>query len=408
MKTADDLVAHGREAEADAVDPAPSRLPFVSVDDHVIEPRDLWLNRLPSKYLDVAPRLLDTDGVEMWHFDGKTFPLNGFTLAKDVDPSMHLDAYTIEAQAHKRMRPGCYSVPERLADMDTDGVLASLCFSSWIRFTGQVLSNAKDKELGLLCIQAYNDWMIEEWCGAAPSRLIPLCIVPLWDPELGAREVERVAAKGARGISFSEGPAALGYPSLHDPDQHWAPLFDTVSEADLPLCAHVGTASTTVGPGWVGDDAPQHVLVMLMPLNAQIAMIDWLLSGVFVHHPKLKLVLSEGGIGWIPYTLERADYTWRHRHWRDSILTEAPSSYFRDHIYGCFIDDVHGVKSLDSIGVDNVMMESDYPHSDSTWPHSSEIAARTLADVDDETRYKLTIGNASRLFRFTPGELGSR
>ena len=399
-------LATDREERGADAEVAPARLPFISVDDHVIEPRDLWLDRLPAKYRDVGPRLIDTDGIEQWHFDGQVYPLNGFTLAKDVDPSMHLDAYTIEASAHKRMRPGCYSVPERLADMDTDGVLASLCFPSFVRFCGQVLSNATDKDLGLACIQAYNDWMIEEWCGAAPGRLIPLCLVPLWDPQLAAREIARVASRGARGISFSESPAALGYPSLHDPDQHWAPVFDAVSDADIPLCTHVGSSSFTLGQESVGADAPQQIKLMLINLNSQIAMIDWLLSGVFVRHPKLKLVVSEGGIGWMPYTLERADYTWNHRHWANTLLTDAPSTYFAGHIYGCFIDDLAGVETLHHMGADNVMLESDYPHSDSLWPHSSEVAARTLALVDDETRHKIAVGNAMRVFKFTPDGLG--
>ena len=395
-------------AKPESTSATPARLPFISVDDHLIEPANIWVDRLPAKYRDIGPRLVENEEGGAWHFEGKVYPIKaGFTLSKEVDPSMHVGALSAAASAYKRMRPGCYSQPDRLADMDIDGVIASMCFPSFPKFTGQRFSDAKDKELGLLCIQAYNDWMIDEWCGGAPGRFIPLCLIPMWDTKLATQEIARVADKGARAISFLESPASYGYPSLHDADQYWAPVFDAVSEADIPLCAHIASAAKSgVGPDMVGTDAPQTVNLLLMSLNPQITLIDWLLSGVFVRHPKLKLTLSEGGIGWIPYILERADFNWRHRVWGDTPLTDLPSTYFKDHVYGCFIDDVHGIESIEKIGADNVMLESDYPHSDSCWPHSSEIAASTLSRVDSETRHKIAVGNAMRLFNFTPAGFG--
>jgi predicted TIM-barrel fold metal-dependent hydrolase len=316
--------------------------------------------------------------------------------------------FSFEPMTYSEMRAGCYDPVARLEDMDTDGVVASLCFSSYSGFAGVRFVRGKDKELALLCVQVYNDWMIDEWCGAAPGRYIPLCMLPMWDVKLATAELERVAAKGAKAIAFNENPTRLGLPSIHDAGHYWDPVFEAATAADLPLCLHLGSSSSMAATV-TAPDAPGAVMVALSPITCQIACFDWLLSDNFVRHPQLKIALSEGGIGWVPYALERLDYTWeRQRHWSDLKLEKKPSEYFRDHIYGCFIDDKHGIANLDIIGVDNCMIESDYPHSDSTWPNTQKLAAERLAHLDAETQYKICRGNAERLFHFTPSGLGQR
>jgi predicted TIM-barrel fold metal-dependent hydrolase len=167
---------------------------------------------------------------------------------------------------------------------------------------------------------------------------------------------------------------------------------------------HMGSSSTKIR---TAPDAQDWIMIALGPLRSQVAMVDWLFSGQFVRHPKLKTAFAEGGIGWIPSMLERADNTWEHQGgWNESLLTEPPSAYFKDHVYGCFIDDVHGVENLGKIGEDNVMMESDYPHSDSAWPHSAELAAKHLVPLSDATKQKVTRGNAEKLFKFVPSGIG--
>jgi predicted TIM-barrel fold metal-dependent hydrolase len=292
--------------------------------------------------------------------------------------------------------------------MDLDGVLGSVSFPSFPRFSGQLFSiDGQDKELALACIAGYNDWMVEAWAGAAPGRLIPLCLIPLWDPALAVAEMTRAAEKGARAICFSENPSYLGLPSIHDKDGYWEPVFSAAEDLDLPLCMHIGSSSRGIGP--TAPDAPESISVGLAPFSCMPALMDWLLSGVLLRHPGLKIVLSEGGIGWIPYVLERTDYTWEHQGaWTHTPIKEPPSHYFKHHFYGCFIDDKHGVHCLDEIGPDNVMMESDYPHSDSTWPNTIKVAKEMLEGVDAATVRKLTTDNAKRVFRFEPSGIGRR
>ncbi len=293
--------------------------------------------------------------------------------------------------------------------MDADGVLASLCFPTIPRYCGQTFLEANDRELALSCLRAYNDWMVEDWAGGAPGRFIPLVIAPLWDPVLASDEVRRCAAMGAKAVAFSENPAKLGLPSIHDRGGYWHPFLDAVNETGLPLCIHFGSSSMVPN---TSDDAPIYVSSLLSPVNLIYATADWLFSHQLERYPNLKICLSEGGIGWMPYILERADYIIDHMPWArryepydysgteyDNLGPEqSPAELFREHIFGCFIDDKIGIKNLDAIGIDNVMIETDYPHGDGTFPNSRANAHRLLGHLDDESRYKIMQGNARRVF----------
>jgi predicted TIM-barrel fold metal-dependent hydrolase len=237
--------------------------------------------------------------------------------------------------------------------------------------------------------------MVDEWCGDSGGRLIPLIIIPLWDAELAAKEVRRNAARGCRAVCFSEIPPHLGLPSIHSGE--WEPFFQACEETGTVVCMHIGSSSKM--PATSGD-APTGVAAALSFNNAMASLCDWLFSGVLVKHPKLKLAYSEGQIGWLPYCLERVDDVWReHRAWANTqeLVPEPPSTYFRRQIYGCFFRDQHGLNSLDAIGVDNVTFETDYPHTDSTWPETKQVAEKMMADLDDDVVYKIVRGNAIRM-----------
>jgi predicted TIM-barrel fold metal-dependent hydrolase len=282
--------------------------------------------------------------------------------------------------------------------MDLNHIEAALCFPTFPRFCGQTFTEAKDRELGLLCVQAYNDWMVEEWCGDSGGRLIPLCLIPLWDAEMAAAEVRRNADRGVRAVCFSEIPPFLGLPSVHDPGHYWDPFFRACAETSTIVNMHIGSSSKMPS---TSADAPPAVGSTLTHTNATFSLVDFLFSGVFVRIPELKVAYSEGQIGWIPYILERADRVWEdNRGWGGvaDIVPEKPSSYFADHVWGCFFDDAHGLKSVDEIGEDNITYESDYPHSDSTWPRTRQIAEEQMADLTDAQRRKIVRGNAITLF----------
>jgi len=393
---------------------------LVSVDDHVLEPAHVWQRYVPAKYRDDAPRLVNDDTGEYWLYQGKKIYSSGLSAvagkeSKDFSP---------ENLSYRDMRQGCYDPVARLADMDEAGILASLCFPTFPRFCGQTFYEGADKELGLVCVQAYNDWMVEEWCGSAPGRYIPLVLIPLWDPQAAAREIERCAARGVHAVAFSENPAPLGLPTIHDPGRYWDPVFAAAADNGVVVCMHVGSSSQIPK---ISDDAPFMANLAWGAVRTSGTMLAWLFSGVFQRFPSLKIALSEGNVGWIPYFLERAEQVVdKQRYWvqRGINLDVTPTGgakvetgravnqeidfdhfdvrqTFRDHIFGCFIDDIAGIRNIDLIGEDNVMIETDYPHSDSTWPHSIKMAHERLAHLPEPLQYKILRGNAERLYSFT-------
>jgi predicted TIM-barrel fold metal-dependent hydrolase len=386
---------------------------IISVDDHVIEPATVWSDRLPKKYVDVGPRNVRLPIKEMtfiggkftavpgdvgdpgapvdwWFYEDLRRPLTRLDTAVGFDR----DQITLTGITYEEMRQGSYLLAERLADMDENHVEASMCFPTFPRFCGQTFSEASDKELALLCVKAYNDWMVEEWCGQSGGRLIPLIIVPLWDPVLAAAEVRRNAERGVHAVCFSEIPPNLGLPSIHDANGHWLPFLEACNETEMTINMHIGSGSKMPS---TGPDSPAAVGSTLTFANCCFSMVDWLMSGHFTTFPKLKVAYAEGQIGWIPYILERADTVWSENRGWGGIADKVPvppSELFRDHVYGCFFDDAHGLKCLDEIGVDNVTYETDYPHSDSTWPHSLKILEEQTAGLSDEVIYKIARGNA--------------
>jgi predicted TIM-barrel fold metal-dependent hydrolase len=385
---------------------------IVSVDDHVVEPPHLWQKWLPEKLRDRGPRIerhglgelkfvggtsyqvtFDESGpqADCWVYEDLVVPHKRHVAAVGFER----DDMSLSPITYDEMRPGCYDPTERLADMDINWVEASLSFPTFPRFCGQTFLEAKDRELALACVYAYNDWMHEEWCGDSGGRLIPLPIIPLWDADLAAAEVRRNAVRGAHAVCFSEIPPNLGLPSVHT--GYWDPFFAACAETQTVVCMHIGSSSKMPA---TSSDAPAAVQATLSFGNAMGSLADFLFSGVLVRFPELRIAYSEGQIGWIPYILERADDVWlEHRAWggvRD-IVPEPPSTYYYRQVYGCFFRDHHGIVSLDAVGEDNTTFETDYPHTDSTWPHTKEVAEKMFTGLDDSVIYKLVRGNAIRM-----------
>jgi tryptophan-rich sensory protein len=214
-----------------------------------------------------------------------------------------------------------------------------------------------------------------------------------------ADEVRRVAKKGCHAMSFSEDPTAHGYPSLHDP--HWDPFWKACSDEGTVVCIHIGSGA---GMAFTSMDSPVDVMITVQPIKIVSCAADLLWSPVLRRFPKLRFALSEGGIGWIPYFLERADYVYKHHHrWtHQDFGAKKPSDIFREHIVTCFIDDDAGVKNRHLIGMDTLTWECDYPHSDSTWPHSPEKLWRSLKDLPKQEVDQITHLNVMRHFQYDP------
>jgi predicted TIM-barrel fold metal-dependent hydrolase len=397
---------------------------MISVDDHVIEPPDVWQSRLPARFAPEGPRVVSCGRGEAWLFEGKTYPVNGKSAVAGLPQS----EWRMGPVPFAELPAAAYEPRAREQAMLSDGVVGSLLFPTFPRFCGQLFSEAADKDLGLACIRAYNDWMIDEWCGSVPGRFIPMVIIPLWDPERAAAEIRRGAARGARAVAFSENPVRLGFPSIHDRSRYWDPVFAAADEAELPLCAHLGSSSqlTITAP-----DAPPVITPTLPFVNSMSCLADWMFSGHFQRYPSLRLCLSEGGIGWIPVYLHRVARVVESQAEPllrveasgltiDDVMAAAaedlapvpaellartlidPYEMFAQHVYGCFIDDPVGLRLLEFLPVDNIMIETDYPHPDSSFPHSRQMAAAALAELSPDAQSKILRDNAQRLFRFTP------
>jgi predicted TIM-barrel fold metal-dependent hydrolase len=369
---------------------------LVSVDDHVVEPPDMFEGRVPAKYVDIAPRVVRMDdGSDVWAYDGREIPNIGLNAVA----GRPLEEYGMEPTAFDEIREGCYDVHRRVRDMDVNGVLASMCFSSFPNLCGQLFSRSSDLDAGLAILRAYNDWHVDAWCGAYPGRFIPLGLPPIWDPNLMADEVHRLAAKGCHAISFSENPAKLRLPSFHS--DHWDPFWSACVDEGTIVCLHIGSSSTLAV---TADDAPIDVLISLQPVNIVQAAADLLWSPVLRKFRDLRVALSEGGIGWIPYFFDRVDwiYTRHHRWTGQDFGDQLPSQFFRERFVTCFIDDPSGIPNRHRVGIDTITWECDYPHSDTTWPTSPEYLMKSLDGVPDDEIDKITYQNACRHFRFDP------
>ena len=370
----------------------PDDAKIISVDDHVIEHPRVWLDRVPAKYADVAPRIVKLpDGNDTWLYEGR----QSGNFALNAVAGKHPREFGMDPRSYDDMLPGCHNIEDRIKDMDIEGTWAQLCFPNFGGFAGSTFYAAKDKDFAKLCISAYNDFILDEWSAAAPDRFIPMVMVPFWDVAASVAEVERTAAKGAKAITFTEAPHRPGLPSFHG--DHWDPFLAAAQDADMPLCLHFGSG----GAPAVAPDANFAVAIALFGMNSQFTTVDMLLSPVFHNFPRLRVALSEGGIGWIPYVLERVDYTWeRHRFYTGVNPDVLPSELFRDHIFGCFIVDNAGIEERGLIGVDNIMFEGDYPHSDSNFPASRKKLADVLFEVPDDEARKIAEDNARRVFNF--------
>ena len=369
---------------------------LVSVDDHVVEPPNMFDGRVPAKWKDRAPRVVHKEnGTDVWSYEGNEIPNVGLNAVVGRPP----EEYGIEPTSFDEMRPGCYDIQERIRDMNVNGVLGSMCFPSFVQFCGQLFARTEDKDLALAMLQAYNDWHVDEWCGAYPGRFIPLSIPAIWDPAIMAAEVRRVAAKGCHAVTFSENPSKLGWPSFHS--DHWDPFWTACADLGTVVCMHIGSSSEIVVPS---PDSPFDVLITLSPMNIVQCAADLLFSPVLRKYPSLRLALSEGGIGWIPYFLERVDYVYaHHKAWTGQDFGDMlPSQVFKERIITCFIDDAFGVESRKYLNVDNVCWECDYPHSDSTWPTAPETAMKYLEGVPDADVNKITHENTLRLYQYDP------
>jgi predicted TIM-barrel fold metal-dependent hydrolase len=370
---------------------------IISVDDHISEPPDLFKNHLSGADLESAPKMLsDKNGKDFWTYQGQNFPSVGLNAVV----GRPFEEYGMEPTSLDQLRAGCYDVHARIGDMDVNGIAASVNFGSVFDFAGGRLHRVPDRKLATTHLRAYNDWHIDEWCGAYPGRFIPCAILPTWDMDATVAEIARIAAKGCTTVTVSENPTAQGLPSIHN--EYWTPFWKAINDHDITLALHIGSGNPAPHASM---ETPIEAWISTMPMSINVAAADWLNLKALHDYPAMRIALSEGGIGWVPYFTERADFSnWRHKAWTHSLYQGdmKPSDMFKRHFLNCFIDDAFGLQNVQFIGEDNIAYECDYPHSDTLWPEVPEYLWRSLKHLTDAQIDKITHGNAMRWFRFDP------
>jgi predicted TIM-barrel fold metal-dependent hydrolase len=389
---------HGRQGTVTFIDePEPEVVfcPIISVDDHALEPADLFAGRLPAKFRSRAPFLgLGEDGAPWWEIEDARVPI----LLLNGAVGRPMNEWALVASRYEEFREGAWNPRARLLDMDLTGVWSSLCFGSVIfGFAGTRFSKMADPELGLACLKAYNDWMIDKWCAADRERFIPCQLPWLRDSEAAATEIYRNAERGFRAVSFSENPERLGFPEIYD--LFWDPFFRACEETETVVNLHVGSSGTTRIPS---TSSHESVSTALFPVNGIEALVDWTYSGILLRFPKLTIALSEAGVSWVPMALERLKRAYRRaagsgEGWPQDAPT--PEEIVVRNFVFTSIEDPSGFRMLDIIGEDKVMVETDYPHYDSTWPESQQMIRSEMVDLSKPVIRKLCYENAVRIYR---------
>jgi predicted TIM-barrel fold metal-dependent hydrolase len=368
------------------------RFKVFSVDDHIIEPADVWTSRVPEKFRESSPRVIEEGDREFWVYEGQ----RGMTMGMNAVAGLPRAQWSSEPARFSDMIPGCYTPADRARDLLSQGVLASVSFPTLPRFGGLLFETFKDKALADVCVRAWNDFVLDEWCPAGPEGFyVPMIICQLWDPELAAEEIRRCAGRGARALAFPEHPSPAGLPGFHD--DIWDPIWDASQETAMPVCLHIGSSghnpSLDPGAGFIPLAALGH-------MNGMLALTDLVLSPVCRRFPELTFVFSEAGVGWIPAVLERCDRMAERHEWTGVDRSVKPSEIFQRNMYSCMVEEPIGLSLYGLIGPDRILAETDYPHSDSTYPFVQRALEDVFGGIPDEVVEMVTHENAERVFNW--------
>ncbi len=367
-----------------------SDLQLISADSHMVEPPDLWSTRLDKAFRDRAPGfVMDPNGKKGLYFvcDGLEPRLMSSAFASGVSPE-ELLKYHQETTLENGRAGGWYPVA-RLDDMALDGVRAEVLYTS----VGFGLLGLLDEPYQVALFRAYNDWLAE-FCRHDPKRFAGLAMIPLLDVATGVEELKRSAKLGLKGALIMASPP----PGHSFISREYDPFWAEAEALNMPVSLH---ASAGHGPESKDKSRSRYQIKMCNPHEIQRSFIDIIFSGVLERYPGLKLVSAENDIGWIPHFLYSADYYFnKYRHYEPTELTMSPSAYWNRQVYATFMNDAVGIEMAHHVGEDTYMWASDYPHTQSTWPHSREIVEETFTTVSDEVRQKIICDNVAKLYDF--------
>jgi predicted TIM-barrel fold metal-dependent hydrolase len=368
-----------------------NEVPIISADSHVFEPVDLWEKRLDRKFRERGPRFVP-------EYQGKR---GTWFVCEGINPrSITSIAATGVAKEdlvkfrdvhHKDLRPGGWDPAARLEDQAIDGVSAEVLYATY----AMQLYCMPDAALQEAAFDAYNDWLAE-MCSAAPNRLVGLSLISVYDVDHAAKALEHWTKRGLRGAMISCVPPEGTEYSESRYDRFWA----TAEDLGVPVSIHTLTTSRTT-PYRFSRETRGAARYPESPMEVMLTLGEMLTSTLFDRYPRLKVVLAEADIGWLPWLLARADRGHERYALQNNIHTKLkPSEYFHRNVSASFIVDRVGVFNRGFIGVDNLMWSSDYPHTDSTWPRSRESIEHDFAGVSEADRVKMTCTNAAKLYGF--------
>lgn len=367
----------------------------ISADDHVQEHPEVWTARMShAKWGDRIPRVVHVDdGSEEWMIEGWRIPLKGVALA-----SAAMADRVQEPKRWSEVPRAVYSPAERLKAMDIDGVDYSILYPSVSGFAGQNFGNVVDPDFETACVQAYNDWLIEEWAEASP-RFVPQCIVPVWPMDRTIAEIKRAVKKGHKGVIYPASPMELRHVP-HINDAAYDPLWATCQDLGVPLCFHAGgSAKIQMSPGAAFKPAVAAAFSDVVRSVSSIAVVaNFLLARVLDRFPALKVVFAESSIGWGAYEIEYADY----QSAADGLPSEGyalkPSELFQRQCYFTCWYDRMSLRARRYLGSANILWSSHFPLASSTWPETQRHLQSALADVAEDERRQIQWQNAATLY----------
>jgi predicted TIM-barrel fold metal-dependent hydrolase len=378
-------------------------LRLVDVDTHLTERHDLWTSRAPATLRDKVPQIKQVNGVRGWFINGDIHMGNpsAYSMVRlDRSTALGMSFWDMEV---KDVHPACYDAKARVALMDEMGIWAQIVYPNVMGFGGQKANATIPDPIRRAAIEIYNDAMAELQRESG-ERLFPMALLPWWDIKASVTEARRCRSMGLRGVNTNAEPHLVGLPELSD--KHWDPLWEAVAGMGMPVNFHIGASDDSGAfhntTGWPGQNVDKKLSLSgtMHCFNNGRILANIFYSGMLDRHPNLKLVSVESGIGWVPFLLEMLDYQvgqGRSEYYTDMKLL--PSEYFRRQVYACFwFERRNSPYMIQAVGVDNVMMETDFPHPTSLFPSPREYIAKSLGSMKRDDIEKVVGGNAARVY----------
>ena len=369
---------------------------FISTDDHVQEHPEVWTRRMSSaKWGDRIPHIVKNgDGAEHWMVDGKPVDLPGVALAGAAMPDR-----AREPQRWADVPAVAYKPRERLEAMDADGVDYSVLYPTVAGRCGETFASLTDTDLELACVQAYNDFLIEEWAATSP-RFVPQCIIPMAPIAAAVNEIKRAVGKGHRGVVMPSVPMMLKeVPHINEPA--WDPVWETCQDLGVPVCFHSGATREIQFPPYEGftPEIAAAMEAITRPVSTVLVTANFMFSRVLDRFPKLKIVFAETSLAWGAYELELSDHQFERQRLHNEGYKLKPTELFKRqcHFVGWF--DTTGLKTRHHIGLNTLLWSTNFPQSTSTWPESQNTISRCFEGIPENERRQVLVDNAAKLYK---------